>query len=141
MTKQVVYRIQNEDKGIYGFEDKASSEFNIYLRCMLYEHICDKLRPDGRDDGLGFARGYEDEGWRFAFQNLELLRQWFDGHLENLLKFKGVKVWEIEVEDIIVGHSGLQCVFKKEKEIRRREISVQGEYTRTSRKASEKSRG
>lgn len=139
MTKQV-YRIEKGNRGIYAFEDMPFSKFNSYINSMAWEHTYDKLRPEGREDGLGFARGYKDEGWRFAFQSLELLRQWFDGHLENLLKFKGVKVWEIEADMVVEGNSGLQCVFKKE--IKRREINVfTGEYTRVIEKVSKESRG
>ena len=138
MTKQV-YRIEANGKGIYCRHDGFSfNELNRYTNKMAIEHTWDNLRPDGGNDGLEFAVGNRD--CKFACPSLELLQQWFEGHLENLLKFKGVKVWEIEAEEIVLGDSGLQCVFRKE--IRRQEINVfTGEYTRTAEEASEKGRG
>ncbi len=110
----VVYRVQIKQYGLY------RAHHNIRIRRKLDNLIRDMHNSHVVERHPSFDCDFPTEYWNdsvnheqynFAFKHIDQLKIWFDGWLEELLKFKEVNIVECEVSSFKEGHSKTQVIY------------------------------
>lgn len=104
-----IYRYELNNEGPYAcyktfVEDKDF--FNEFKQRLFKAHSGSDMHPCVRKD----LDEYIQTNQFCACESRELLAQWFDGFVDDMLLL-GFSLVEIEVKDILKTKSGLQCVF------------------------------